>query len=318
MSERIRISNETLNCYNTWVMTKGIVTSQFERNPVMLWMHHRGVIIGYIKDLKIAEEEITGVPFFDEVTEESRRAKAQWDKGSLRMGSPCFEVLETSDAPELMKPGQTMPTITKAKLLEFSLVDIGGNDDNIRLMYGGEVVSKENAEMTLALAKGDKTFNNNSKMNEPKLTAIALMLGLSSTDSAEDVQREVKRLLADREECVTLRAKVKELSAEVKNMKSAGIAAMVDEAIALGKMTADKREHFISLGEQVGSESLKLTLDAMRGATKPSMVLDKKVVAPGEKKWADCSDEELRLLREDNPERYKQLYKEEFGIECVI
>lgn len=318
MSERIRISNETLNCYGTWIVTKGVVMEQFHRNPVMLWMHRRGMIIGFVKDIKVADGDITGVPYFDEVTEESRTAKAQWEKGSLRMGSPNFEVLETSDAPDLKKPGQTAPTITKCKLLEFSLVDIGGNDDNIRLTYAGEKIGKENARTKLALAMSENSLTNNKEMNEPKFQAIALMLGLSSECGLGDVQNEVKALLAERNECVKLRKQVEELNTEIKNMKSACIASMVDEAIALGKLTAEKRDHFIALGEQVGSESLKLTLEAMREATKPSMLLGKRADTSGEKKWAELTDEELRLLRDENPEKYKKLYKEEFGIECVI
>lgn len=317
MKERIRITNETLNCYGTWIVTGGLAMEQFKRNPVMLWMHMRGVIIGYVDDVRTNGDEVTGVPVFDEASEESRRAKVQWEKGSLRMGSPCFEVIETSDAPELKKPGQTMPTITKAKLLEFSLVDIGGNDDNIRLVYAGEQLDQESAGVKLALAM-NKNLINNSKMNEHELKAIALMLGLPSAASTVDVQREVKRLLAESEECAKLRARVSELNGEIKSLRSAGITSMVDEAIAEGKMTADNREHFIELGEKVGAESLKLTLGAMRGGAKPSMLLNKRTDTSGEKKWVDLSDEELRLLRDENPEKYKKLYKEEFGVECII
>ena len=42
MGKRIRISNETLNCYGTWVRTDGVDLYQYERNPVLLWMHERG------------------------------------------------------------------------------------------------------------------------------------------------------------------------------------------------------------------------------------------------------------------------------------
>ena len=67
MAKRIRISNESLNCYGTWVKTSGIDLSQFERNPVLLYMHRRGVIIGCIKDIRVEGDEITGEPYFDEV-----------------------------------------------------------------------------------------------------------------------------------------------------------------------------------------------------------------------------------------------------------
>ena len=80
MSARIRISDETLNCYRTWVKTDGVILEQFQKNPVMLWMHWRGMIIGLIKNIKVENGEITGEPYFDEVREESKLAKQQWEK----------------------------------------------------------------------------------------------------------------------------------------------------------------------------------------------------------------------------------------------
>ena len=56
MAKRIRISNEKVNCYGTWVKTDGVSLEQFQKNPVLLWMHWRGYIIGCIKDVKVEGE----------------------------------------------------------------------------------------------------------------------------------------------------------------------------------------------------------------------------------------------------------------------
>ena len=96
MAKRIVISDESVNCYGTWISTAGMDISQYERNPVLLWMHWRGVIIGCIKDVKKEEGRVTGEPWFDEVREESKQAKAQWEKGTLRMASANVDVLEYS------------------------------------------------------------------------------------------------------------------------------------------------------------------------------------------------------------------------------
>lgn len=152
MAKRIRISNETLNCFGTWVKTDGVDLEQFRRNPVMLWMHWRGIIIGNIRDLKVEGAEITGEPYFDEVRDESKLAKQQWDKGTLKMCSPYFEIVESSDDPVLLKPGQTRPTITRCRLMEVSMVDMGGNDDNIvMLSYRGDELKLATGEDCTAL-----------------------------------------------------------------------------------------------------------------------------------------------------------------------
>ena len=168
MAKRIRISNETLNCFGTWVKTDGVDLEQFRRNPVMLWMHWRGIIIGNIRDLKVEGAEITGEPYFDEVRDESKLAKQQWDKGTLKMCSPYFEIVESSDDPVLLKPGQTRPTITRCRLMEVSMVDMGGNDDNIvMLSYRGDELKLATGEDCTALpllkTDGGQTPPSNNK-----------------------------------------------------------------------------------------------------------------------------------------------------------
>ena len=319
---RIRISDETLNCYGTWIKTDGVDLKQYQKNPVMLWMHWRGVIIGYIKDIRVENNEITGEPVFDEVREESKLAKQQWEKGSLRMGSPNFEVIEVSDDQALLKQGQRRPTITKCKLVEYSMVDIGGNDNNIRLTYANnelKLSEGEDCEVLPLLKESIINPNKNKKMNQ-ELQAIALMLGLSAEATLTDVQKQVRILLEHKNANETLRNEVKTLKEQLDNIQLAGITSMVDEAIKAGKFTADKKNHFVELGKKVGAESLKLTLDAMSVSMKPSAILNKQSgTAPKEyKSWGEVPEAELKLMRTENPELYKQLYKAEFGCDCAI
>lgn len=314
------MSNERLNCYGTWIRTDGIDLTQFNRNPVLLWMHQRGVIIGMIKDICVADGEVTGEPWFDEVREESRLAKQQWEKGTLRMGSPNFEILETSEDAALLKPGQTRPTVTRCKLMEYSMVDIGGNDDNIRLSYEGrEIRLDAGGECVLPLLK--ESFNENQTlqtMNE-QLRTIALMLGLADTATLQEVQKQINVLLGYQTANATLRTDKEKLEKELDTLRLAGITRMVEEAVAAGKIEAGKKSHFIELGKKVGQESLELTFDAMHGTVKPSMVLSRGTdrTATGDwKKLSEVPAEELKLMRANDPQQYRKLYKAEYGVEC--
>lgn len=67
-TKRVRISNESLNSYGTRVLTAGMNIEQYNRNPVLLYMHERGQVIGLVKDLKVEGEEVTGELVFDEAT----------------------------------------------------------------------------------------------------------------------------------------------------------------------------------------------------------------------------------------------------------
>lgn len=238
MAKRIRISNETLNCYGTWIRTEGIDLTQFNRNPVLLWMHQRGVVIGMIKDIRVADGEL---------------AKQQWEKGTLRMGSPNFEILETSEDAALLKPGQTRPTVTRCKLMEYSMVDIGGNDDNIRLSYEGREL-RLNAGGGCDLPLLRKTLNENQTlqtMNE-QLKTIALMLGLADTATLQEVQKQINVLLGYQTANATLRTEKEKLEKELETLRLSGITQLVEEAVTSGKIEAGKKAHFIDLGKKVG------------------------------------------------------------------
>lgn len=329
MGKRIRISSESLNCYGTWVRTGGVDLEQYQRNPVLLWMHWRGMVVGCIKDLRVEGSDITGEPWFDEVREESRLCKHQWEKGTLRMCSPNFEILETSEEPGWLKPGQTRPTVTRSKLVEVSMVDIGGNDDNtVILSYrGGELklAAGEDCE-ALPLLQGTEPETNggplpprynpqniNDTMNE-QLKAIALKLGLPETATEADILARIGVLQGHE-------TANKELREQLDKIKLAGITRMVDDAVTAGKFTADKREHFINLGKAVGAESLKLTLDSMAAATKPMQLINPGgspggVTAGHWTKLSEVPAEQLKLMRTNDPDRYRALYKAEYGIEC--
>ena len=117
MSKRVRISNDSLNSYGTRVLTSGMDVGQYCRNPVLLYQHERGNVIGYVKDLKVENDEVTGELMFDEASELSKRCKNQYEFGSLRMVSIGIDILEMSEEKEVLVQGQTSPTITKKQAL---------------------------------------------------------------------------------------------------------------------------------------------------------------------------------------------------------
>ena len=322
MAKRIRISNEKVNCYGTWVKTDGVSLEQFQKNPVLLWMHWRGYIIGCIKDVKVEGEDITGEPYFDEVRDESKMAKLQYEKGTLKMCSANFEVLELSDDPSMLKPGQTRPTVTKCRLSEVSMVDIGGNDDaHVRLSYQGKELKLAAGEECpeLPLLKTDsgdeKPLNNNQKTeNEMDFKAIALKLGLPETATETEILSSIGILLGYKEANETLRQ-------EKEQLQLAGITTMVNNACTAGKFTADKKDHFIELGKKVGAESLKLTLDSMAAVVKPTDVIRggtsmQLAGAQGWKTLGDVPADKLMELRDTDKDTYMKLYKAEYGVEC--
>ena len=312
MSKRVRITNERLNSYGFRVLTAGVDISQYERNPVLLYMHERGKVIGVIKDLKVENGEISGELFFDEATDLSRQCKKQFEAGSLRMVSAGLDPLDTSTAKELLVDGQTRPTVTRSKLVEVSLVDIGANDDAIVMKCDGTRIELgKDGDCLLPLLNNKP--NNEKEMD---LKAIALKLGLAETADENAVLEKIGGLQKDAGEAVSLRQ-------ENDTLKLAGITTLVDNAIAEKKIGADKKNQFVELGKKVGAEELQKTFEAMSPRVKLSNVVNFSGVpsGAGAGSWTKLSDvpgDELIRMRQDDKEQYRRLYKAEYGMECEI
>ena len=263
MGNRVRLTNDTLNSYGYRVLTDGVDITQYERNPILLYMHNRGKAIGLIKDIRKENGEITGELAFDEATELSTQCKKQWDFGSLRMVSIGFEIIETSEAAELIVPGQRYATVTKARLIEVSLVDIGANNDAIRLHKDGQLITLSEGGDCPLPRLNHKPTNNQPQMD---IKTLALTLGLPETADEAAVNAKLAELKAANDDVENIRR-------ENEQLKLSQVTAAVDAAIAAKKIPAEKKQHFLDLGKTVGIETLNATLDAIAPAQKPSSTL---------------------------------------------
>lgn len=315
MSKRVRLTNDGLNSYGSRVLTAGLQTEQYIRNPVLLYMHQRGTVIGYLKDIEVTGDEITAELVFDEATELSKSCKKQWEVGSLRMVSIGIDILEMSEEPEFLLQGQTRPTITKSKLFEVSLVDIGSNDDAIRLWKDGhEIKLGKDGECLLPL------INKPQNYNQMELKTIALLLGLAETATEAAVTGAIKTLMAEK---TNAENKVAQLTKEKEQLQLAAITQVVDTAIAEKRFGLDKKETFINLGKTAGIDELKNIVSAIAPQAKLSAVITSKggktQAAPVTySKLSEVPVDALLEMREEDPEQYKRLYKAEYGMECEL
>lgn len=313
MSKRVRISNDSLNSYGTRVLTSGMNVEQYCRNPVLLYMHERGNVIGYVKDLKVENDEVTGELVFDEATELSKRCKRQFEFGSLKMVSAGLDIIEMSEDGAYLVAGQTSPTITRSKLFEVSVVDIGANDDALVLKKDGKRITLgRDGECPLP----ELSNNNQKTRNEMENKAIALQLGLPETATDAEIAEKIGEFKTAKEENESLRKEKDELTL-------ASITSLVEKAIGEKRITADKKDEFISLGKEIGVEKLTSVFSAMSPQVKLSAVLGQhgtaKMDVPATyKKLSEVPGDKLLEMREQQPDEYKRLYKAEYGMECEI
>lgn len=328
---RVRITNSSLNSYGTRVLTEGLDTTQYEKNPVLLYMHQRGTVIGYVKDLRREGDDLTGELVFDEVTELSRRCKAQFEKGSLRMVSMGVDIEELSEARELLVEGQTRPTVAKSKLREVSVVDIGSNDDSLVLNYAGKALALgAGGACGLPILKEKRAAEDRqpTRQKDMELKTIALQLGLAETAGEADVTAKITELTGQQTQVANLTAEVKSLKEENETLRLGALTQLVDDAVKAKKIGAEKRDHFLELGKKVGSEELKALFEEMQPRVKLSAVIGHQGgVAAGEpagtgaseaKKLSDLTPEQRVELKASDLKTYRALYKEEYGVDCPV
>lgn len=100
MAREAVITSNSVNAYGTRVLTEGLDISQYEKNPIVLYMHKRGIPIGTMNDLRVENDRLFGTPQIDGDTDEEKVIAAKWERGTLRMLSAGIEILEWSDDPQ--------------------------------------------------------------------------------------------------------------------------------------------------------------------------------------------------------------------------
>jgi hypothetical protein len=276
------------------------------------WGEKNGMVIGRVENLRVDGDSLIGTPVFDMEDDFAAKIAHKWENDFLRMCSPGIEPIETSSAPEHLLPGQVRETVTKSKLVELSIVDIGSNDDALQLYSGGTVLNLSagaasdllpllNTEPEAKPAPADHTDNKKITLSMEK---ILLALGLAATASESDALAAITKLQTT--------------AARVETLELASITTAVDAAIAARKITADKRDKFIALGKDAGIEHLGTALDAMAPAVKPMNLINPGSTATGgaaTKAYDQMSEQELLTLSKENPDEFKRLFKAEFGVE---
>lgn len=321
MSKEVVISTSRLNSYGFRVLTEGIELEQYEKNPILLWMHNRPfrgttnevLPLGRIENLRKDGDRLIGTPVFDVQDSFALQIKNKWEQGILKMVSAGLDVLELSDKQEDLVVGQTRMTVKRSKLVEVSVVDIGANDDALALY-------DDNKRITLSLGEecGIEKLSKivtNKKEERQDMKEIAIMLGLMAEATQEEILREIAKL---KKEMEGQRADYEALQKETATFKEQAVKSSVDNAVKLRKITEDKREEFEQLGKEIGVERLSKIFDSMHSSVKPSGYIHLSDDKREDKKFSELSDEQKVQLREENLVEYKRLYKEEYGIECTI
>ncbi|GAA4354114.1 hypothetical protein GCM10023185_15460 [Hymenobacter saemangeumensis] len=191
---RFVLTDERLNCYGTRIITKGVDLKDFLKNPVMLYMHTRGLVIGKWEDVQVSKEDatISAEGVFDQTDPFAQSIESKVNQKILNACSSGLEILEWSEKPEMLVAGQTRPTITKSILNEASIVDIPGNKNALRLHLGAGLWLTEDATANAeSLNKFLPTLN---LQTQKPMDEILLALGLAAGSTPAQVVAAIQQM----------------------------------------------------------------------------------------------------------------------------
>jgi hypothetical protein len=288
MAKPIVITDDSVvNSYGFRVLTDGGDYSDYLKNPVLLYDHTRrrgendkDVIlpIGTTTELQQMGTKLVATPEFDLEDEFAAEIARKYDKGIFNMASIGFEAIEWSEDPALMLPGQLLPTVTKWKLREVSITDIGANPNCCKLSHAGHTITLNDKVDAIEL---QNFFNSNKTQPTMKKVIAALngskLVTLSEASNEDLVAEAVVTLnsqLSAKEQALSVKdAEILRLTSELATAKTAAIAdkatALVEGALASKKIVAAQKENFLKLASQTeeGYQSVKSLLDSMQAYT---------------------------------------------------
>lgn len=308
MSKRVVISTSNLNRNGFRVLTSGISLEQYTKNPIMLYMHFRPwrgaedeiKPIGTVTDLRLEGDSLSGLPVFSQTYAFAREIEQMWEEGTFNMVSAGLEAVEWSNDPVYLLPGQTRETLLRSKLEEISIVDIGANDDALAIknMATGQMIQlKDGADIGfIPVLQNDNNPKKGNNMNK-----ILLKLGLMEG--------------ATEEQAIAI---IEAMQGENKAVRLQAIKDSVKLAIDEKRITEDKRTHFEALGETIGVEQLRITLQAIpqQKVIKPSTVINMRsgvAVGGTDKKWDEMTGAERIELRDTDKEAYMARFHAYYG-----
>lgn len=325
------------------ILTGGIGLVRYEKNPVLLYMHERGTVIGQMRDLRIEDGALTGEPWFDEATDLSRQLKEQYEAGSVcacSMGVDVLDVVEIADE----------PTVTSCELFEVSLVDVPENANTVTLRHEGASIDvPELVTLAKGGVTGDDGGNGGGAADGDALEEIGVLLGLDNEDGTSvldgaSIVAGVKALLSKvsalesssaaletvNAELVRVSGELSALQAEHDRVTLSHIEKAVSRAIDEQRIVAGRRSYYVELGKKVGLDVLE---GILADIPRPGRIIETLVRSDGDggvggvtrssgpdgwKKLSDVPLSDLVMLKKEDPSLYAALYEAEYGVKLGV
>jgi hypothetical protein len=304
------------NSHGFRVKNSGIDLTRFKANPVLLDYHmpSNATVIGKWENIRIEGSLLLADPVFDEEDENAKKIKGKVDRGYIKGASLGLALANAQW--ELV---DDVPTLTLCEVTEASIVPIPSNANALKLYAAsGEVMEADEIKLSIeSISNQIKQINNMKQIQLSVATLLVLGLQADQLKDNATLEAAIEKLAKDfQEKGASLTAMTAErdaLSTKLAAIDTQKATELVDNAIKAGKITADKRESFLSLANS-NFEMCKGVLDGIpakqnlganiQNAGTPGAFDNVKTMDDFEK----LSFEQKLQFKNEAPEQYKSIF----------
>lgn len=284
--------SNSVNSYGFRTMVGGINLERFKANPVMLYQHDTERILGHWENIRVEDGKLMADPAFDTEDEEMKPIIGKIERGHLKGCSVGMRVLRFDNAPT----GEMLAV--ESELMEASIVTIP-SDANALVLYNPD---DERHALSVEEFKKLYIIPNNKTMEQTENTNVI-------TDNSE----VIARLQAQNDEKDRL---ILELQAQLAQVEATQIDAMLNSAVADGRIGSDEVPHWASLAA-LDFQTVQVLLGKRAPQTKASLSAMIKTEAKPEDKaqeWDKLFKQgSLMELKAKDPEKFNELFTARFS-----
>ena len=311
------LSDQSLNNKGFRVLTSGADLQQFQKNPVMLYCHDgRMLPIGTWQNIRTEGDRLLADAVFDLDDPFAAQVARKVEKGIIRCCSIGFDIIEVSTDPNLMLPGQPLPTVTRWRLMECSICAIGANPAAMKLKAGQHMTLSREINIQNLQTKPGPLSPQNTQGAQNNQTIINQNSNTMAEKTENQELAQLRQELADeRQKNQTLTQERDTLRTAAQQARDNEISGLLSAAVADGRITEAARPQWDKL-LHADLDNGKAALAALAPRASLSQTLKEN---GGKSEFAGKSWNELdragRLAayKEQDPEGFRTLYKQTFG-----
>ena len=318
---RFVINDEAvLNSHGFYLRNAGLRRERYDANPVVLYDHDLSLPIGVGKDLGVEGSKLLFTPELDADDELALKVSKKVEKGHLRGCSPGLIVQKVTI--ETNAAGEDQYVVTDWELCEVSIVSVPSNRNALRL-YNDKMEELQPADV-IKMAIPQTTNQHIENMATQSTPAPAPAAAPAPLQLSTEAMTVLGLQPADLSDAAAISAAVMELSAraaqaekKLAEINEAEATSLVDEALKAGKITADKRDSFLTLAK-TNLQVAKDTLAAIPARTNLSGKVTNSTPEgsiPAERagwsylRWLKEDPDGLMALKASDPETFEAIRK---------